>query len=126
MPVSTFNGVSLFGYAIKMTNNVSDRSSQKNAYPGLAGVEHIDLGSRGRTTIVRGRLFASSVANLMAAKTLMESYHDGLPYSMYDTAGLLWTNCLMGPVKMIDRWTHGGSIGFQWAYEVEITHLTYV
>lgn len=64
----TFNGVTLtFG---KESNAASDVAIKEIAYPGVDGIEEMDLGTRGRKFTVTGRIlddtsgtFSSSVVN---------------------------------------------------------------
>lgn len=113
----------VFGVSVRMAPTLNDRAAQRNAYPGLSGVELIDLGGRGRMTTIRGRLFGSTVGNLMAAKAILESYVDNVPRVLVDTAGIAWPNVVLHPPRFIDRWTPGAG-GFTWAYEQVAEHLT--
>jgi hypothetical protein len=90
--VPSFNGVALFGAAVSMRTIDNPRGQQRNAYPGLSGLESLDQGLRGRYTIAVGRLFGDDAAALAGAEALFRSFHDGAAYTLVDNFGTLWLN----------------------------------
>lgn len=126
MPVNTFNAVSIFGTAVKMRRSINPRQAQDNAYPGLTGVEKLDLGLRGQITHVTGILTGADASYLNLAITLFESYYDNRGYTLYDQYGVAWSNVVLNRFMPTSRVYPGnsGSGGYCLTYEAEFQHLT--
>lgn len=88
--MATYNGVNIFGKAVRMVVRDTPSERQETAYPGLSGVESIGLGSRGRFVEVAGVLTGANLAARVAAENLFRSYKDGTARSLVDTDGTLW------------------------------------
>ena len=91
----TFNGVSIFGFQVKMQTVDNPRGQQINAFPGLSGRESLDQGLRGRFTNVEGRHFGSNISDLASVQETYRSFNDGRAYPLVDTRGLTWLNVKM-------------------------------
>jgi hypothetical protein len=90
--MASFNGVNLFGLVISMSTGDNRRDSQVNSYNGLNGLEVLDGGSRGLTTVVHGVIYGSGLAGLAAARELLRGYRDGNAYMLADSTGSAWPN----------------------------------
>ena len=100
MAYATYGGLALFGVSMSARPQLERRGSQRNAFPGLNGVEHLDLGSRGATTVIEGTWFADSEADLAATLATWEALCDGVPRSFVDTLGRIWANVLLEPYRL--------------------------
>jgi hypothetical protein len=87
-----FNGVNIFGRSVRMRTQTRPRAVQENAFNGVNGVEMIDMGRRGRVTVVEGVLVGSLWGDLVSAVQLFRSYDDGRSYLLIDQDGLSWPN----------------------------------
>lgn len=124
MPANLYGGFAIFGTSVQMTHGINPRASQQNTYAGVTGVEHIDLGGRGRTTEVRGILTGTTLGNLVFNRSNLESYHDGVARYFWDSAGYGWRNVLMGPPRYPGGYRRNGTVGFWLPYEVALQHLS--
>lgn len=123
--IATFNGQSIFGVVFSMATQDNPRAEQRNAFPGVSGVESLDLGRRGRVTTVSGRLGDSTRAGLATAEALFRSYNDGLAYSLYDNGGVLWANVKLdrfAPEGRVQVGLFGGPL-YSRKYEATFFHL---
>lgn len=123
---ATFGGVAIFGIAVKMSPNIAPRAGQEIEYAGITGIEHLDLGGRGRVTSIRGILSSVDIPTLFAAKTQLESFHDGVPRVLVDTWGQTWANVLLGSPQFPEGYRSAGARGFYIAYTLELRHLSQV
>lgn len=124
MPINTFGLATPFGIAVKMTPVPADRDVQINAYPGLDGLESLDLGGRGRFTEIRGILVGPAVPDLYAARFVLESFNDNVPRILYDSAGFPWRNVQLLAPKFEGSFQPAMNYGFTWRYAVVARHLT--
>lgn len=93
--MATYNSVDL-GYIQSFTTAPNAHARQVTAYPGVNGLEILNLGSRGSTTSVSGAVSASSLANLSSALQTLGAYvSDGGAYTLVDNLGTTWTNVVM-------------------------------
>jgi hypothetical protein len=86
----SFGGVNIFGSAVMMNTSVNPRRSQINAFFGVNGLEAIDGGSRGGSTVASGLLYGSSASALAASEALFRSFDDGIARTLVDTFGASW------------------------------------
>lgn len=124
--IATFNGSSIFGVVFSMATQDNPRSEQQNAFPGVSGVESLDLGKRGRVTAVSGRLGASTIGGLATLEALFRSYNDGLAYVLYDNCGTTWANVKLhrfAPEGRVQIGLLDGAL-YSRKYEATFTHLT--
>jgi hypothetical protein len=119
----TFNGVNIFGSCTKMARAVNPRGQQDNAYPGLSGVESLDLGLRGRFTAVQGRLTGVNAAALATAEILAESYVDGRAYTLVDQYGTAWPHVKLQSFRPTGRIELFANQGYSRTYEMVFFHL---
>lgn len=119
--MATLNGVNIFGISVRVIPGPVPRASHEVAYPGVNGVEHVDMGGRGRTTRVTGTLTGATRYALKAARLLLESYHDGRAYAFTDSEDDAWANVVMGAPEF--EAMRPGPI-FSMRYAVTLKHLT--
>lgn len=84
MPV--FNSLSFFGVVQTERSVNTPNDVQLNAFPGVNGLQSLNMGSRGGRTAVRGTLFGANAAeletlqqtfrNLLAARTVAAYVND--------------------------------------------------
>lgn len=122
--MATFNGVNLFGVAVVMNRVSNPAARQENAYPGLSGVESLTMGLRGRFTIVTGRLYGATVADLNVAEITFESYVDGAAYILVDDYLNTWTNVVLESFEPDGRVQADPHLGYSRRYKARFRHLT--
>lgn len=92
---ASFNGVSL-GFIFAIDTAANPKARQVNAYPGANGLEVLDHGSRGGTTVVRGAVVAPSTYALSAAEGSLRALQvDGGAYTLQDTLGKYWPGVIL-------------------------------
>lgn len=123
MPIPSFGSVQIFGICWHVSNDIAERDAQQNVYAGLSGVEHIDMGGRGRMSVVRGILTGATLGDFVAAKTVLESFNDGVPRIFYDSTGFGWQNVILKAPK-IEPYKPNGGLGFWAHFEVSLQHLS--
>lgn len=126
MAVNTFNGLSIFGTAVKMRRTINERQAQNNAYPGLAGIELLDMGLRGQITHVQAKLTGATRSDLNTAIALFESFYDNRAYTLEDNYGVAFVNVVLKRFAPTSKPYAGlaGSGVFCIDYEAEFQHLT--
>lgn len=92
MYVPHFNGYYIFGVDVVMATEDPPRDVQINSFPNVDGIEIIDFGSRGRRTVVTGKLIAEDELALGNLENIFRSYRDPYSYNLFTTEGLLWTD----------------------------------
>jgi hypothetical protein len=123
-----FNGYSL-GLVESMPVAPNSQARQINVYPGANGLEVINQGSRGKTTVAAGIAIGPSVAGLAAVEqTFINLVQDGGGYLLIDTLGRSWS-----PVILTKFQPHGrakevvgpyGLVYYGRAYDAEFLHTT--
>lgn len=94
--MASYRGVSIFGSQVTMTVRDTPVQRQETAYCGLAGVESIALGGRGRYVEVLGLLSgAVTGADLTALDNAIRAYQDGLAGVLVDTTGYSWPYAIL-------------------------------
>jgi hypothetical protein len=121
----SFNGVSL-GLVFEMAGPAPNPNGrQVNAYAGADGLEVLDHGSRGGTTVVEGALVASSGPGLAALEQSLRSLHvDGGGYVLVDTLGQAWSPVILARFQMAGRVQIVAGGGFARRYTAEFLHVT--
>lgn len=93
--VASFNGLDL-GFVFWMNTSANPKARQINAYAGANGLEVIDHGSRGGSTIASGALFGILRASLGAAEQQFRQLQiNGSPFALVDTLGATWTGVIL-------------------------------
>lgn len=125
--MASYNGASL-GFIFQMSTSGNPNGEQVNAYCGGDGLEVIDHGTRGGTTVVAGAMLASSAAGLAGANQSMRSLQaNGGAYVLVDTLGTSWASVRLrkftpvGPIRPIIAGVAGG---YAQRYEAEFLHLS--
>jgi hypothetical protein len=88
----TYNGVNIFGSAVRFQHVARPRAQQVNAFFGVSGTQVLDGGGRGRTFYVQGVLVSPSIAGLGVAEGEFASYADGVARTLVDPRGGVWPN----------------------------------
>lgn len=99
MPAS-YNGIE-FDFVFVMFPSANENARQINTYPGANGLEVIDHGTRGGSTIAQVG-FLGPVATINAS---METFRDlqlgGQPHTLVDTKGRSWPNVILVGLREI-------------------------
>lgn len=120
-----FNGSAVFGVAVEVDGpHLRARRTQRNTYPGLNGIESIDLGDEGMETSVSGRLFGDTPSDLTAALNVLRAYVDGNAYLFTDHTGYTWPNVQMVEVTTAGRGQIDPELGYTQRYTARLFHLT--
>lgn len=123
--MATFNGQNIFGRVVQMTTGINPVAKQQNTYNGLAGVEQLVLGQRGAVTSARGRIYASTMAGLVAVMDLWYSYYDGNSYVLFDTMGRTWGFVSLESVTFTPPVTRDNVLGYSQRYEATFFHQVF-
>ncbi len=89
---ATLDGIPCFGVAVHITPQANPDHVQINAYPGINGLQVMDMGSRGRVFQVTGLMIGSTPGDVEANEVSLENFADGLPHLLISTAGGIWQN----------------------------------
>lgn len=109
----SLDGQQIFGAAVRMQVIANPSESQVNTFFGVDGMTNVWGGSRGRTIMVEGLLYAPDIATLNAAETLFMSFNDFKARTLVDTRGRPWPNVVfkgefapdpMGPLAILGGW----------------------
>jgi hypothetical protein len=92
--VTTLDGNPIFGDAVNVVQNPHPNAQQINHYFGIDGQQTLFGGTRGRTFIISGVLWASSISALNAIEATLLSYADGLTHTLVDNRGRSWPNVI--------------------------------
>lgn len=122
----TLDGQSVFGAAVQMVTSDNPRGDQQNAFPGLSGLESLDLGLRGRFTTVEGRHYGNSgnLSDLAAAQEIFRSFNDGQTHVLIDTLGLTWLNVKLVAFEPTGKVVFMQQLGYTRRYTARLLHLT--
>jgi hypothetical protein len=122
--MASFNGMNIFGLVLSMSTGDNRRDTQVNSFNGLNGLEVLDGGSRGLTTVVHGVLYGAGLSGLAAARAALRVYRDGNAYVLVDSTGTSWPNVLLQrftPAEAIKQAPDGTCLQ---PYTAEFLHLT--
>ena len=86
----SYGGINIFGTAVTMRTADNPREKQVNSFFGLSGLETLDGGLRGRSTVATGLLYGNSPALLAAAEASFRSFNDGTARVLIDSLGSIW------------------------------------
>lgn len=109
----TYDGVNIFGAAVKFQHLAHPHAQQSNAFFGVTGTQSLYGGGRGRLFLVRGLLLGATLADLNAAEAVFRSYADGLARTLVDPRGQSWPNVVFrgefipdsrGPYRTVQGW----------------------
>jgi hypothetical protein len=119
-----FDGITtFFGVAVQIRTAHNPVEMQMVSAPGVHGVAGLPQGRRGKVSLVRGVLWAANVPALLFAKTLVESYIDGLAYPFVDNFGVAHPRVQVVrfqpdmPVRFDARWR------YHFPYEMDLFHF---
>lgn len=124
MSAPLLDGSDVFGLGTKVKGPTAmERRAQNTAYPGLNGIESLDLGDAGMMTEVYGRLFGNNPAALAAAFASLNSFRDGNGHQFTDSDGTVWPD-----VKLLTVDRTGDKVrspdGCSQTYCAKLFHLT--
>lgn len=121
--MATFGGINIFGTAVTMTTVENPRSTQVNAYFGLDGVEVLDGGLRGRTTLASGLLSGETPEAIAVAEAAFRLMADGQVRTLVDSYGTTWLNVRMESFQPRGPLRHSPSGRLFRAYQARFLHL---
>ena len=85
-----YDGYNIFGAAVTVRMKPAANDQQMNAFFGVTGTQSLFGGGRGRTFDIRGVLWGDNLPDLVAARSVLLSYADGLGRVFTDTMGTDW------------------------------------
>lgn len=97
--MATYGGSDIFGTAVLVRAVQSPYMRQEQSYPGVTGVQSIQLGGRGGFLEATGIHYAASVSALNAIESSIYAMKDGVPRTLVDTQGRSW------PYVILDEFT---------------------
>ena len=125
MSLASFNGQPIFGASVSCLGPaINPRRSQENYYPGVLGVESLDMGDQGAFTTVSGRLYGSTPFALNAARLFFLSFYDGNAYVLVDNLGAVWPNVKLVSFEPEGRGEPDPDLGYSFRYTARFFHLT--
>jgi hypothetical protein len=94
-----YDGNPIFGLAVRMQMVPNPTQLQFDSFFGVNGVVSLYGGSRGRTIMISGCLFAPfdnfdsiTITDLNALEGVIHTYADGIARTLVDTRGNSWHN----------------------------------
>lgn len=93
--MSSYGGAEIFGLAVQWSTTNNPRELQLNSFFGVDGLESLDGGSRGRTTLVAGVLRAPDSASLASIENNFRSLQDGAARTLVDGSGTTWEEVIL-------------------------------
>jgi hypothetical protein len=93
--MASFNGFAL-GFIFSMPVAANPNAKQVNSYAGANGLEVLDMGSRGGTTVVEGAMVGVGTSGLAGAEAALRAMQvDGGAYVLVDTLGNSWPGVIL-------------------------------
>ena len=120
----SYGGQMLFGTAVTMATVDHRRQNQVNSFFGINGLETLDGGFRGRSTLVQGVLSGNSSLGLAGAENLIRSFNDGVTRTLVDNLGSVWLNVRLVSFQPRGRVRQSPQGIYFRAYEAQFLHLT--
>ena len=116
MPVPTFDGVPIFGEAVRANPRAGGAEWQRSGFPGIHGTEDLFMGDRGATIELTFELAGATVNDLAAARNYFYFLQSrGVTATFRDTLGTDWPLCKVvefGPADIPGEWGGGWSQKF--------------
>lgn len=88
--IAYYDGVALFGAAVRCRHVPTANATQVATFFGINGVQAVDGGPRGRLFEIEGVWIASNPATFRSYEAVLLSYADGKPRTLVDTLGYTW------------------------------------
>ena len=124
MPTPTFNNAAIFDTAVVMQTNSRPAQMQINAYPQVNGVETVNLGSRGRTTEVRGYFTGPDLPTLAGKSATWRSLAEsGTVGPLVTTDGTAYPFTYVARFQEADRILATNSGEYLRAYLATLVHI---
>lgn len=119
----TYNGESIFGIASSFITTSTATRVQRNAYPGVHGVERLNLGNTGRITVVSGLLYGT-LAAIQAVWTKWENYKTaGTAHTLVNNAGETYTNVVVTAFEWSEDYVPENATEWTREYRLTLEHL---
>lgn len=123
LPSPSFDGVSLGPVCITRTY-ANPVARQINEYPGVNGLEVLNMGSRGGTTEAEGFLIATDLPSLGAAFATFIAYQrDGGAYTLFDSKGIEWPSVILADFRPDGMAKPALNFGYVQAYKALFLHI---
>ena len=87
-----YGGFPVFGLAVSIHHVPNANAAQVAQFFGVAGVQAMDGGGRGRVFEVQGLLTGASPAGCVSSELFLLSFADGVARTLTDTTGISWPN----------------------------------
>ncbi len=122
----TWNGLNFFGPCPIFDHDDPPNIEQINHYPGVRGVERLDLGLGIATTLVRGILCGVNDADLGSVLvTIRQAKLSGIAGTLVDTDNLTWPDAVLHTFRTVGRRTFSPGWGITREYEMTFLHTGY-
>lgn len=123
LPSPSFAGTSL-GYAVKMQTFAREVARQINSYPGVNGLEVLNMGSRGGTTNAEGVLYGNTLDEISTLMNQFINYQrDGGAYTLVDSKGTSWSTVILQSFKPASPVMPSWGGGYAQQYTAEFLHV---
>ena len=121
-----FNGLAIFGPCPVFRHTDTPNAEQINHYPGVNGVERLDLGLATSITRVTGILVGVDLSDLGSQfATIRAMKAAGFVATLVDSKGLIWPDAVLHSFGEVDRISGIAGYGVGQEYEMEFLHVGY-
>lgn len=86
----SFNGQPIFGFPVNMYVEDVPRAKQVTGFPGIDGVEVLDLGFRYMQCVVRGTFWGNDESAVGAQLSILRGYRNAQAYPLFTTMGVTY------------------------------------
>jgi hypothetical protein len=100
----TFDGNAMFGFPVTCWVTDPPREQQINGFPGVNGVEVLDLGARYRQIHVRGRMTGNDANDLGVRFEFLRAYKNEFGYTFMTTKGEYFFNVKLYSIDEEPMW----------------------
>ena len=124
MPEPTFNGAAIFGPAPSFSHDEPPNAQQINKYPGVIGVERLDLSPRESWTRVTG-IFAGEYPEDLGPifQQVRAIKRAGIIAPLVDTDNHTWSDAILFAFRTVGRSEYAPGWGWTREYEMTFLHL---
>lgn len=123
--MATFNGDNIFGPTAIFDHDDPPNAEQRTHYPGVSGIERLDLAYEFGITTVEGLLVAPTPADLGALCVQVRALKTaGTVGTLVDNDGIVWPDAVIHRFRTVGR-TFPVGYGVGKEYRMEILHVGY-
>jgi hypothetical protein len=120
----TFNEATIFGDAVEMHHDDPPNAVQVNHYPGVRGIERLDMGETATMIQVKGVFYADTPEDLaIVIQTMRTLKQEATLGTLVDTDGTSWDNAVIDSMRITSRGVYAPGWGWTRSYEARIILL---